>query len=195
MEPSFLSDDALVEQAGQGDAQAATALVERHADKIFAVCFRTLRDRQHAEDAVQETFVNLWTNASQWRSDGGKLEAWLYRVAVNNCLSMLRKQRREAPQEAAPEQVDGRPRPDDDYLAAERRVLIDKALLALPDRQRAAIALCHFEDLSNIDAAAAMEISVEALESLLSRGRRKLRALLIDEREYLTGMMRDDTAN
>ncbi len=179
-------------RAGRGDRRAASILVERHTDKIYAVCVRTLRSGAAAEDAAQETFLRLWKNASKWRPQGAKFETWLYRVAMNICLDQLRKRKREAPEEAAPEQVDGALRPDDRLLAAERKRVVDAALETLPARQRVAISLCHYQELSNIEAAEIMGVSVEALESLLARGRRGLRAKLAPERENLTGKMSDD---
>lgn len=186
------SDEALVLRAGKGDRRAAELLVERHTDKIFAVCFRTLRTRQGAEDATQETFLRFWRNAAKWRPQGAKFETWLYRVAMNICLDQLRKAKREAPEEAAPERADDAPRQDDLVFAAEKRLAVDAALEALPDRQRAAIALCHYQELSNIEAAEIMGVSVEALESLLARGRRGLRDRLTPMRAQLTGRMNDD---
>lgn len=174
-------------RAGQGDRRAASILVERHTDKIYAVCFRTLRSRAAAEDAAQETFLRLWKHASKWRPKGAKFETWLYRVAMNICLDQLRKRKREAPEESAPEQADDAPRQDEEVFAAERRVMVGDALASLPDRQRAAITLCHYQELSNIEAAQIMEISVDALESLLARGRLSMRERLTPMREQLTG--------
>ncbi len=151
-----------------------------------------LRSKPAAEDAAQETFLRLWKNASKWRPQGAKFQTWLYRVAMNICLDQLRKGKREAPEEAAPEQVDNGPRQDDQLLAVERRRAIDEALEALPDRQRAAISLCHFQEMSNIEAAKIMEVSVDALESLLARGRRALRDRLAPVHENLRGRMSDD---
>jgi RNA polymerase sigma-70 factor (ECF subfamily) len=65
-------------------------------------------------------------------------------------------------------------------MAAETGLRVGQALSRLPDRQREAVVLCHYQEMSNIEAAALMEISVEALESLLSRGRRALRQSLSD---------------
>ncbi len=85
------------------------------------------------------------------------------------------------------------PRPDDVLLTAQKRFAIDAALAELPTRQRTAITLCHFQELTNIEAAEIMEISVEAMESLLARGRRGLRDRLQPLREGLTGKMSDET--
>ena len=190
------SDEVLVQRAGLGDKHAAEMLVERHTDKIYAVCFKMLGSQHAAEDATQETFLRLWRNAGKWKPAGAKFSTWLYRVAMNFCLDQLRKTKRDAPEEAAPEQVDHAPRPDDTYLAGEKRFIIDEALSALPPRQRMALTLCHFQELTNIEAAQVMEISVDALESLLARGRRALRDRLTPLREELTGKMSDEpTAN
>ena len=188
------TDEILVKLAGGGDKPAAAILVERHTDKIFGVCYKMLGLRHAAEDATQETFLRLWRNAERWKPKGAKLETWLYRVAMNICLDDLRKRKRHAPEEAAPEQVDKALRPDEVLFAGERRFAIDAALESLPPRQRFAITLCHYQELSNIEAAKIMEISVDALESLLARGRRALRERLMPMRENLLGKMSDETA-
>lgn len=150
--------------------------------------------RKHAaEDASQETFLRLWRHAPRWRPRGAKFETWLYRVAMNVCLDQLRKAKRDAPEAAAPERTDPADRPDDAFFAGQRRFAVDAALAGLPPRQRMAITLCHYEEMSNIEAAQIMEISVEALESLLARGRRALRAALAPLRENLMGRMSDET--
>ena len=82
--------------------------------------------------------------------------------------------------DAPPDRPDEGPAPDRGLLAAETGARVTAALKRLPDRQREAIVLCHYQEMTNIEAAALMEISVEALESLLSRGRRALRQALSD---------------
>ena len=189
------SDETLVARAGAGDRMAAASLIERHTDKIYACCYRMLGDRAAAEDAAQETFLRLWKNAKRWKPMGAKFETWLYRVAMNICLDILRKSGREISDENAPEQTDPAARPDDEVFARERRAVIDEALGALPDRQRVAVTLCHFQELSNIEAAAIMEVSVDAMESLLARARRNLRDRLAPVRRHLTGGMGNDALN
>jgi len=193
------SDEALVKRAGGGDKAAAALLVERHTRMIYAACYRMLGAQHAAEDAVQETFLRLWKNAAKWKPRGAKFETWLYRVAMNYCLDQLRKGKREAPEEAAPGGMEGRAdsadRQDQKIFIAERRFAIDEALEQLPERQRLAITLCHFQELSNIEAAEIMEVSVDALESLLARGRRSLRDQLAPMREHLMGKMDDEQSS
>lgn len=179
------SDEALIARAGRGDRLAASALVVRHSDRIYAVCRRMLRDRAAAEDAAQETFLKLWNNAAKWKPQGAQFGTWLVRVAINCCFDRLRREGREIGDDAAPERADPAPRADELLAAEERRRAVEDALTRLPDRQRAAIILCHYQELTNIEAALALEISVDALESLLARGRRALRDALIDRREEL----------
>ena len=178
-------DEDLVARAGKGDQLAASTLVLRHTDKIMGVCFKMLGSRDQAEDATQETFLRLWKSAARWRPQGAKFETWLYRVAMNICFDRLRKRGREAPEDAAPEQIDKAPRADAMMMQEERALIIQKAMAALPDRQRMAITLCHYQELSNIEAAEIMEASVEAVESLLSRARRSLREKLTPVRHEL----------
>ena len=151
----------------------------------MGVCYKMLGERSAAEDAAQETFLRLWKHAGRWRSKGAKFETWLYRVAMNICLDRLRKRGREAPEEAAPEQVDQALRADAALMADERRAKVEEAIAELPKRQRMAITLCHYQELSNIEAAEIMEASVEAVESLLARARRSLRDKLLPSKDEL----------
>lgn len=188
------TDEALIERASRGEKNAASILVKRHARKIHAVCYRLLRSTERAEDATQETFLKIWRNAPRWKPQGAKFSTWAYKIAVNVCYDQLRKNNREAPLDAAPESIDHAPQPDDILLAQDRRILIEDAIAMLPLRQRAAIILCHYENHTNIEAAKILDVSVDALESLLARGRRRLRDLLLANKEYLTGQMSDETA-
>jgi RNA polymerase sigma-70 factor (ECF subfamily) len=120
-----------------------------------------------------------WKQAPRWTPGQARFDTWLHRVALNLCYDRLRR-RREIPTHTPPDRPDEGPAPDRGLMAAETGLRVGQALSRLPDRQREAVVLCHYQELSNIEAAALMEISVEALESLLSRGRRALRQSLSD---------------
>lgn len=179
------TDEALVARAGRGDRSAASLLIARHSPKVFALCLRILRDRALAEDASQETFLKLWENAERWKPTGARLETWLYRVASNACQDRHRRRKREAPEAAGPEPIDSGQTAEAGLAARDRRRAVEDALAALPRRQRIAMTLCHMGEMTNIEAAAAMEISVDAIESLLARARRSLKAALIGRRAEL----------
>jgi RNA polymerase sigma factor (sigma-70 family) len=170
-------DTDLVARAGHGDRAAAQALMARHLPKMLTVARRMLGNQAEAEDAVQDAFLKVWTHASRWQPGKALFETWLYRVVMNKCYDRLRK-RPNARLDEAVEVPDTAPQAD---MVMENAALgreIEAALAALPDRQRAAIVLCHHQECGNIEAAEILGISVEALESLLARGRRTLRARL-----------------
>jgi len=122
-------------------------------------------------------FVRAWKQASSWKPGGARFDTWMHKVALNLCYDRLRR-RREYSVAEPPEQVDPSASAQQVLEARDIGRQVDGALAALPPRQREAIVLCHYQELSNIDAAVLMEVSVEALESLLSRARRSLRAAL-----------------
>ncbi len=172
-------DEELVLRVGQGDAAAIQALVARKLRRVMALAERVLGDPAEAEDVAQETFVKVWKNASNWRPGAAKFDTWLHRVTLNLCYDRLRR-RRETPMAEPPDRPDTGPAPDRGLEAEDTGRRVRQAMQALPLRQREAIVLCHYQELGNIEAALVMEISVEALESLLSRGRRALRGALTD---------------
>ena len=122
--------------------------------------------------------------------DPFRMERWqsLYehRVAYNLCIDILRR-RRPTDDIQGMELADGQEGPFSGHHRREVSEIMTAALEALPDRQRAAIALVHYQEMSQIDAAAVMSISVDALESLLARGRRSLRQKLAAQRNDLLG--------
>jgi len=175
-------DAELVARAGRGDRVAAQALMTRHLPKLMSLARRMLGDPAEAEDAVQDTFVRLWIHAARWQPGRAKFESWLYRVALNQCYDRLRR-RPMAPLDEALGVPDPAAGPAANHERAVLAASIEAALAELPDRQRAAIVLCHYQECGNIEAAEILGISVEALESLLARGRRSLRSKLVHLRE------------
>lgn len=182
----------MVARIAQGDERAAEMLVRRHFTRIYNLARRTLNDAAEAEDVAQETFLRLWKHAKSWRPEGAKFETWLARIALNLCFDRLRK-RREITGDEMPELADEALTAPELLIAADRAQIVQEAMAALPARQRAAISLCHYQEMSNIDAAIVLGVSVEALESLLSRGRRALRAALASEAREL-GLIRPNAA-
>lgn len=185
--PTFADpDEDLVRRVGQGDPAAIQAMVARKLPRMLALAQRMLGDAVEAEDVAQEAMLRAWRQAPGWAPGRARFDTWLHRVALNLCYDRLRR-RREIPTNAVPDRRDEGAAPDRGLLAADVGAAVNGALARLPDRQREAIVLCHYQELSNIEAAGLMEISIEALESLLSRGRRALRQALADHRPGAEG--------
>ena len=179
-------DEELVRRVGQSDPAAIQAMVARKLPRMLALAQRMLGDAAEAEDVAQDAMLRAWKQAPRWTPGQAKFDTWLHRVGLNLCYDRLRR-RRETPTAAPPDRPDPGPAPDRGLLAADVGVRVDAALIRLPDRQREAIVLCHYQELTNIEAASLMGVSVDALESLLSRGRRALRHALADIRPGAEG--------
>ena len=175
-------DEELLARVAAGDATAVRALVGRKLPRLLALAGRLLGSAAEAEDVAQDAFLRVWKQAPRWRPGEARFDTWLHRVALNLCYDRLRR-RREVSYAEPPERADEGPGPDRGLMAADTGRRVAAALGALPNRQREAIVLCHYQELGNIEAAAVLGVSIEALESLLGRGRRALRAALADLKE------------
>ncbi|MDG3440572.1 RNA polymerase sigma factor [Nitrospirillum amazonense] len=171
-------DDALLARIAQGDRQAFALLAARHAPKAMKLAQRVLGNAADADEVVQEAMLRVWTGAKNWIPDGrARFSTWLHRVVVNLCVD-----RRRRPAFAG---LDGIPEPPDPTPSAvnvmarqQTAKLVSQALAELPERQRLAVTLCYYEERSAADAAQILSLSVSAVESLLARARRALRARL-----------------
>lgn len=173
----------LLSGVSHGEPAAVRAMVARKLPRLIALATRVLGDRAEANDVAQETFMQIWKHAGRWKPGSARFDTWIHRVALNLCNDRLRRRRDFVTMDDAPEQMDPTPAPDERMESAGRSDRIEAALAELPARQRQALVLHYYQELSNIEAAEAMNISVDALESLLSRARRQLRTLLADDRD------------
>jgi len=133
-----------------------------------------------AEEVVQEALVRLWRQADTWQPDG-RISAWLHRVAYRLAIDVLRRRRPTVEIATVDDLADEAPAPEARLIRMENLRALRAAMESLPERQRTAIVLCHFQGLAQVEAAAVMEISEDAYESLLARGRRRLRTILAEE--------------
>ncbi len=170
------SDHDLMARVAQGDGRAFQALARRHAGPATGLARRILGSDAQAEDIVQDALLRVWTNAPRWRPEAA-FRTWLYRVVVNLCLNAKRRAP-DLPLAQAGDIADFATRADDALQQRERDRQLNAAIAALPDRQRAAIALTYQEGLSNAEVAAVLDTSVASVETLLVRARQALRAAL-----------------
>ena len=129
--------------------------------------------------------LRLWKQASDWRAGEAKASTWLYRVVHNLCIDRIRRRKPQVPVEDAPEPVDPHPSVLERMAQSETSASVARAIGTLPERQRNALMLRHFEGWSNPEIGEELGCSVEAVESLLARARRQLAKLMTEEREAL----------
>ena len=168
------ADDALMARVTLRDAAAFRALVDGHAPHVHALAWRMTGDASVAEDVAQEAMMRLWSHANRWQAGGPGVGAWLRRVATNLVFDRSRRPRFVA-EDAIPERADEAMSADEAMDAARLRDAARDAVMALPERQRAAIVLTYYEDLPNAEAADLLGLHIKAFESLLLRARSALK--------------------
>lgn len=181
-----LSDGALMVLFAGGDPGAARVLTTRLLPRAYRHAARVLGDRAAAEDVAQEAMMRLWKAAPDWRQDGPAQPAtWLYRVVANLCVDHLRKAGRMDALEDPDMAPSDAPGAEARLIAGDRQAAFDAALARLPERQRQAVVLRHIEGLANPEIAEILGVGVEAVESLVARGKRALAAMLAPQKEDL----------
>ena len=176
LDDSIAGDDALMARVAAGDARAFENVVSRELGRILAAARRVVGNDGEAEDVAQEALLRLWGQAARWRPGQARIRTWLYRVSVNLSIDRLRQRRGEL----VAEPPEGS-QPADQQQSIEQQELsqsMESALQALPDRQRVALVLFHYEGASMAEVAEVLETSADAVESLLARGRRSLKKRL-----------------
>ncbi|MCK4251426.1 sigma-70 family RNA polymerase sigma factor [candidate division WOR-3 bacterium] len=141
-----LSDNELVKLVQAGEAEPFDELVRRHQVKIHDLCYKMLRNYDDAKDLAQETFLKAYRKINKF-AGRSKFSTWLYRIAVNNCLNFIKKQR---PTEELFEEItsSGKDDPVQKYKSKKFREMIKRTVAKLPEVQRAVFTLRTLEDLS-----------------------------------------------
>lgn len=177
------ADAALAARLAARDSAALREVIARHAGALHRVAYRMTGDAHEAEDIVQEACLRLWDQAPkiaarhpvESQAAGAlRLGGWLQRVVTNLAIDRLRRTRRLSGDEV-PDSADDAPLADALIEADERDQSARALIAALPERQRAAIVLTYYEELSNAAAADALDLNIKAFESLLLRARTALR--------------------
>ena len=164
------TDEILMRRIAEGDEHAFRRLADRHLDRILQLARKLLGSAAAAEDVAQEALLRIWLNAAGWRPEKSRLTTWIYTITYRLCLDRLRS-RRTQPLDEAFELADPGPGAFDALALAEERRRLAAALAALQPRQRAAVTLFYYEELSGPDAAAVLGLSLRAFWSLLHRAR------------------------
>lgn len=175
-------DDDLLVRLARDEPQAARDLVARKLPRLLALAQRLLGQRAEAEDVAQEAFLRVWKQAPHWRRGQARFDTWLHRVVLNLCYDRLRGARaaHEQSVDELPDVADSAPSPEQRLSHAQGSARVEAALAGLPARQREALVLQYYQQLPQAEAAALMEISEDALESLLRRARKNLQSRLLE---------------
>lgn len=183
------TDEKLITAAAGGDKSAFSALVKRYEETVYSFSYKVCRDQQKAEEALQDTFVNVYRKLGSF--DGkSKFSTWLYSIVTNNCLMKRRRRKLDDLLESLddpPTNNDGTlaqqiirwdETPADVLIKKEFHSHLDKAVLKLPVEYRLVFVLRDLEGKSGEETATILGISEEAAKSRLRRARAFLRTEL-----------------
>jgi len=141
-----LSDEELIKLVKAGEVEPFDELVRRNEVKIHDLCYKMLRNYDDAKDLAQETFLKAYRKINKFNGRS-KFSTWLYRIAVNNCLNFLKRQK---PTVEIYEEITslGQDDPVQRYKSKKLREMISRNVAKLPDVQRAVFTLRTLEDMS-----------------------------------------------
>ncbi len=159
------------------DQQAFARLLDRHAASLRNFLYRFNQNPADADELCQETFLRVWQHAARWEPGRVQFNTWLFRIGHNLAIDRIRKHR-ETITDQLPERPADQAELSQQLSSQQTEVRLRAEIAALPERQRTALLLCHFQGMSYQQAAEILEISVEALESLIARARRRLKQTL-----------------
>jgi len=179
------SDESLMALIVSGDHQAFAELVERHSKMFFAAAYRVCGNPVEAEDIVQDSFLKLWSKPQSFDATKGvKFTTWFYRVVSNVAIDAARKKKPQVGTDIVDLMSDPSAAADDVMVVSEQQAALESAIQELPERQKMALNLCFYEGLSNKEAAEILGVGVKAVESLLMRAKKALKAQFVNT-EYM----------
>lgn len=175
-----------------GNQKAFHQLFEQYQHLVYNLCYRMSGNREEAEDTTQDVFIKIYHAIEKFRGEA-KLSSWIYRITINTCLKRERRKRLEnwisldfLFQEAEKFQPVSREKtPHQQVEISEREQIVHQAIQKLPARQKTALVLHRYENLSYEEISGVMEISLSAVESLLHRAKDNLTKLLLPMEKIL----------
>ncbi len=176
----------LVDRALAGDTQAFEDLVRRHECRVFRTAVALTGNNEDAEEALQDTFLNVYQHLGEFRRDS-RFTTWLTRIVINAALQKIRRRKGNvslddpevAEAEFMPRRVESwRENPERLYAAEETRRLVEEAILSLPPAYRVVFVLRDVAEMDTVEAAEVLGLTVAALKSRLLRARLMVREAL-----------------
>lgn len=184
-----LTDAVAVGRARTGDADAFRVLVERHSRSLFRLAFRMTGNQQDAEDVVQESFLRAYKQLDKF-DERASFGTWLYRIAANCSLDMVRARKRRSERQAPQETGAGDPQdlvallpapdptPERMALSGEVRERVEAAMKELSPTERTAFVLRHFEGMCMEEVGRVLDCQPGAAKHSVFRAVQKLRRAL-----------------
>jgi RNA polymerase sigma-70 factor (ECF subfamily) len=185
-----MRDNEIVQEIKAGNAQAFRTLVEKYQDMVVNTCYGFLQNHEDAEDIAQEVFVEIYQSIHRFREEA-KLSTWLYRIAVNKSLNLIKKYKRKrwivslqamlGSEKETKQIADEKTADPQTALEQQERIsALHQAIESLAENQKIAFTLSKHEDLSYVEIAEVMGTTVPAVESLLNRAKKNLQKKLYD---------------
>jgi RNA polymerase sigma-70 factor (ECF subfamily) len=171
------TDHALLERFRRGDAEAFRALVVRYQRPVYNAAFGVLRNADDARDVAQTVFMRVAERSGDY-DPSHKFFSWIYRIAVNEALNLLRRSGREEGLDEDAEIPDAVAGPERRFEDDQRARLLHRALKKMSVTDRTVITLRHFSELSYQEIAEATGVDEKTVKSRLFEARQRLRALL-----------------
>jgi RNA polymerase sigma-70 factor, ECF subfamily len=168
------SDEELMTRVAAGDQPAFRMLMTRHMQRAIRIAQGIVGNATDADDVGQDAFLRVWRAARSFDGRMARFTTWMHQIVVNLAIDRARRPRSE-PIDEAGEIADRSPGVLAALIEAEEQAAVRGAMAAMPERQRAAVTLFHFEGLSGRECAQAMNVSEGAFESLLTRARAALK--------------------
>lgn len=172
---NVVNDTLLLDHARNGDQLAYHALYQAHHSRIYALCLRLLGDRELAEDALQDSFIQAWRKLSEFRNQAA-FGSWLHRIAVNQCLGMHRKSRPWLVFSNTAQADTGRRTSEKEDIHID----LEWAISRLPQRPRQVLVLHDIEGYTHAEVADALNIAAGTSKAQLHRARKQLKEWLND---------------
>ena len=178
----------LIERAGRGDAAAFEQLIAEHESRMYAVALRMCGNREDAQDCLQEAMIRIYRAISSFKGQSS-FATWAYRITMNSCLDELRRRKnRQATSLDALLDVGFSPADEDNTpehfsLAEERKRVLERAIGSLPEDMRSAVVLRDVQGMSYEQIADVLDTNVGTIKSRISRGRERLRQVLVKQPE------------
>ena len=179
---AHLSDEALVALVARGDEHALAELYDRVGRIAYGLALRVLRDERHAEDAVQEAFLQVWRSAATFRAERAKASTWILTLVHRRAVDLVRREERRQAEPLTDDSVLGRAPEQTEEAAWLRfdRERVQTALGELPDVQREALELAYYGGFSQSELAERLGVPLGTIKSRMFAGLSRLRELLDD---------------